>query len=260
MSDFVTAPPPLPDQQIERPWSFVWTLIFGVVIMVVWMVIQSFTVLGLYLLSAEDPSETLRNLDSAALEAYVTDGDVLGQVSLISGGLTLILIFMVIGLSRLSIPKYLDLKAPNPLWVIAGIAATLGLNMGLSYLGPHFNEPEVNEFMETTYKSVDNLVVIWLGIAVMAPLFEEIFFRGFLYTGWSRTVMGGIGAAILTSGIWALIHIQYSPFIIGWIFVFGLVLCLARAVTGSIWVPIIMHIFNNGWATYWTGSAIAEGL
>jgi len=41
-------------------------------------------------------------------------------------------------------------------------------------------------------------------------LFEELFFRGFLFRGLSSSFMGPVGAVLVTSALWALIHTQYD--------------------------------------------------
>ena len=42
------------------------------------------------------------------------------------------------------------------------------------------------------------------------PVFEELFFRGFLLEGFRRTFLGTTGAVVLTSLLWAVIHTQYD--------------------------------------------------
>ena len=47
-------------------------------------------------------------------------------------------------------------------------------------------------------------------VVVCAPWGEEIFFRGFLFKGWLHSPLGGWGTVLLTSLIWAVIHLQYD--------------------------------------------------
>ena len=51
---------------------------------------------------------------------------------------------------------------------------------------------------------------------------------------------------IVTSALWAVMHVQYEIEIIGFIFIFGILLGLAREWTGNLWVPVAMHALNNG--------------
>ncbi|NNJ86844.1 MAG: CPBP family intramembrane metalloprotease [Akkermansiaceae bacterium] len=44
-------------------------------------------------------------------------------------------------------------------------------------------------------------------------------------------------------------HVQYDIVVLSWLFILGLLIGYARHRTGSIWVPIAMHAFNNAMAS-----------
>ena len=94
---------------------------------------------------------------------------------------------------------------------------------------------------------VGSPVVLILTVAVAAPIFEELVFRGFMYSGFERS-LGAVPAVLLTSAIFAMMHVQYNHYELLHIFVFGLVLAWARMRTQSLWTPIAMHAVNNGLA------------
>ncbi len=83
-------------------------------------------------------------------------------------------------------------------------------------------------------------------IVIVAPLSEEIFFRGFLFRGLSRT-MGGVVAALLASAIWGLFHYTGPGTwgVVVQITVFGLWLSWLYQRTGSIYQTIAVHMVNN---------------
>jgi len=83
--------------------------------------------------------------------------------------------------------------------------------------------------------------MIWVAFIIAAPLFEEIFFRGFLFKGLESSFMGPLGAVLVTSGIWAGIHLQYDLYGMGTVFCLGLLIGAARVVTASIVVPLVLH-------------------
>jgi uncharacterized protein len=87
--------------------------------------------------------------------------------------------------------------------------------------------------------------LLWVAVVVCAPWGEEVFFRGFLFKGWLHSVLGGWGTVLLTSLIWAVIHLQYDLYGITTIFVGGLLLGYARLKSGSIYPPILMHTLMN---------------
>ena len=80
-------------------------------------------------------------------------------------------------------------------------------------------------------------------------MFEEVFFRGFLYGGLSTSAIGPIGAIIVTSAAWAAIHVQYGLYELITIFLFGLILGGARMHCRSLLVPFALHSVNNFAAT-----------
>jgi membrane protease YdiL (CAAX protease family) len=73
--------------------------------------------------------------------------------------------------------------------------------------------------------------LLWFAIIVMAPLFEESLFRGFLIAGMQRS---RIGAILITAALWSLIHLQYEAFYLVYIFIGGILLGIARVKTGSL--------------------------
>ena len=109
--------------------------------------------------------------------------------------------------------------------------------------------PIVSEFMVSAYKTAYFTPLLWLAFIVFSPLYEEIFFRGFLFKGIEQSRIGPIGAVIITSLAWSALHIQYDFLIIVNIFTGGLLLGWARLKTNSIFVPIVMHALQNLLAT-----------
>jgi len=79
----------------------------------------------------------------------------------------------------------------------------------------------------------------------MAPVSEEIIFRGFLFRGFVSR-LGMIPAVIITSAIWSLLHVQYEWLYLAQIFVLGLVFGLLRQRSGSTILTIILHAIING--------------
>jgi len=107
------------------------------------------------------------------------------------------------------------------------------------------SKPIVPEFVVLVYESTTQPWLLFLALVVAAPVFEEIFFRGFLISGFSSTFIGPIGAILISSVSWAAIHLQYDLYGIAIIFALGIVLGIARLKTNSIVVPIVMHALVN---------------
>jgi membrane protease YdiL (CAAX protease family) len=95
-----------------------------------------------------------------------------------------------------------------------------------------------------TRDSTAALVGAALLVCVIAPMAEEIFFRGFLYGALRKR---GVPIAALVSGLaFGLAHVASSPigFIVPLAFL-GILLCLVYERTGSLYPCIGLHCLNN---------------
>lgn len=112
---------------------------------------------------------------------------------------------------------------------------------GLSWIA---DRPLVPDFMRDTYVSSGWPPLYWLAVIAVAPLLEEIFFRGFLFRGLAASRLGATGAVVATSLLWSLVHTQYDPFELMIVLTGGLFLGWARVQSGSTRVTFGLHA---GW-------------
>jgi membrane protease YdiL (CAAX protease family) len=140
----------------------------------------------------------------------------------------------------LTVPRRRDLV------IAAGGFAVLLLAMDL--LTAALGRPVVSPFeldIHRTALAEGALVPLWIGLLVAAPVGEEILFRGFLFRGFiqeRRNVLPGILAISL---IWAVLHGQYDWFGVTQVFVLGTYLGLARLLSGSTTLAILLHMLAN---------------
>lgn len=87
--------------------------------------------------------------------------------------------------------------------------------------------------------------LFFFGGVVVAPVVEEIFFRGFVFTG-LRERFGWGKAALISSLLFALIHLR--PFIVLPIFLLGWLFAYLYQRCGSIVPAILLHALVNGLA------------
>lgn len=99
--------------------------------------------------------------------------------------------------------------------------------------------------MVDAYKTSVWPVLLGIAVVIFAPVFEEAFFRGFLFVGLEHSSIGPIGTIILTAVTWALLHIQYDIFGMVTILVLGVVFGIVRLKTGSLWSTILLHAIWN---------------
>jgi len=85
--------------------------------------------------------------------------------------------------------------------------------------------------------------IIAFSAVIIAPLFEEVFFRGFMYQAFRKT-MRLWPAALLTSLVFGIAHID--PAVIIPIALVGMILLGIYRWTGNLWSSIITHAGYNG--------------
>lgn len=140
---------------------------------------------------------------------------------------------------------YLGLTRPSRGTLVGWLAITALLGTMWDLLTKILGRPVIPEFMLDAYTTAGSVALFWFAIVVAAPLFEELFFRGFLFRGLRASRLGASGAIAATAALWALIHVQYDAYEVGSIFAFGVVLGVARERTGSTTVAIAMHSLLN---------------
>ena len=93
--------------------------------------------------------------------------------------------------------------------------------------------------------SLLNALVVIVLVTVIAPLGEELFFRGFFF-GALRNWRGPILAAILSGAVFGLVHAGSAPvaYLVP-LAIFGFGLCMLYELTGSLYPAIALHALNN---------------
>jgi membrane protease YdiL (CAAX protease family) len=89
------------------------------------------------------------------------------------------------------------------------------------------------------------LPALWLAIVIVAPVTEELVFRGFLHRGWASSRLGVSGTIIFTSALWTAGHVQYNGFELLGVFATGLLFGWIRQHSGSTTPTIVLHILIN---------------
>lgn len=221
-----------------KAWGIGATLGLSLAVFLVFGVIQILVAIGFVMLPAQNQSGM-----AARIEGLSTNGLLLSIATVAS---TVICTALIVGLIRLrksaSVGEYLALRKPDAESLVKWILATVVFIVVSDLLRALIDQPMVPSFITKVYATAYSLPLLYLATAVMAPIFEEVCFRGFLLRGlrqWQR------GAIVFTAGVWALSHIQYAWYDLLAIFGFGLLLGYARLKTNSLYVPISMHALNN---------------
>jgi membrane protease YdiL (CAAX protease family) len=171
-------------------------------------------------------------------------------VTVLAQGLAylLILVFMISIVKRSPNQTFWEAIRWNwphnwPSYLLGGVVLAVALQ-GIAHFLPMPKELPMDRFFRTAGEAW----VLSLFSISFAPLLEELFFRGFLYPVLLRR-LGIVIAVLTTAAAFSLIHAPqlgraWGPVLV--IFMVGLALTLARAITKSVAAGVLMHIAYNG--------------
>jgi membrane protease YdiL (CAAX protease family) len=234
-------PPLLPatSPSPDKVWGFWATLGLGFATIIAMIIAQATGVLIFVLLRAVQGQE----MNAAELE---NNGLMLSIATLLALPVTVGLCWLFAWLkARRYAREYLGLRWAGWRSYVSGF---LGLGiivltwMGMSQM---FDVPAIPPFVIEVYRTAEIYPLLWFAIIIAAPIMEEILFRGFFFEGFRQSRVGMMGAILIPSSFWALMHVQYGMHEIVLLFLFGMVLGVLRLKSGSIIPGIVIHAINN---------------
>ena len=169
---------------------------------------------------------------------YYYANKTLAQESLREGEARIRAVGRSLGLRRFNFPRTLP-------WIIGLIVLIIGVSwlytliVTALHLNLQTNAQAVLQFGGneplTTY-------AILAGSVFIAPFCEEIFFRGFVFTGLLHD-LSPLWAVLISAALFAIAHADPGSFVP--LFAIGLCLGFLRWRTGSTWASMSLHILNN---------------
>lgn len=195
-----------------------------------------------------------------------------GMVAFVGWMVTVVLVGQIITLAGLSIDPslvvifgtallivpawYFTIFKYGVSWADLGLrnfkASMIGLGCGLMLASLLFNVVygailavfglEIQPDMAVMFDGTSFPLALLFGGAIIAPVVEEIFFRGFIFAGLKRRWHWPMAAAV-SAGLFAVAHV--IPTSILPIFILGFIFAFLYQVSGSIWPAIIMHMLTN---------------
>jgi membrane protease YdiL (CAAX protease family) len=230
---------------LRVPWNFVDVLMFFVFGVGVALLMAQVVAVVLFLVFAVRP-EWLRDPNTAK-----TAQAVLHQVLLSAGMLAYLGVMMR---HRFRVPFWKTLRfsafcvgeltasASGWLLVLAGMLLAIAVQVASFFVRAPSNLPIEGMFL--TRPSI--LMMMTAGILV-APLAEEVFFRGFMYPVFARG-LGVTAGVTLTGVLFGLLHagqLWGGWGQIGLLVLVGMLLTWARARTGSVMASYLLHLGYN---------------
>jgi membrane protease YdiL (CAAX protease family) len=231
------------NQDEHSVWGLAATLVWGSLIAIVFLLAQVF---GLALfIGMQHPGIEAAEIEQI-LPTYHYNGVAVALATFMSLLFCLPLVIAAVKLKKgSSLVHYLGLRlVPAPVFVscLLVVAGLIGAYDLLTWL---LGREMVPDFSVAIYLSAEGSWFFLAAIVLAAPLLEEIFFRGFLFTGLAASFVGPAGAVLLTSFAWTAIHVQYEIYWLINIFVIGVALGVARYLTGSVLLTFVLHALIN---------------
>lgn len=149
-----------------------------------------------------------------------------------------------LGLQRL--PTWIDIA-----WVPAGAVAYIALTALVAAFAAAFMPfVDYNQAQDTGFAGISGgleYVLAFVSLVVVAPVAEEVLFRGYLFGKLQKYAPVWL-AVVITSLLFAAVHFQWNVGLD--VFALSIVMCLARIISGSLWPSILIHMLKNGTAFY----------
>src|SRR5262249_47447253 len=157
--------------------------------------------------------------------------------------------------TRVPMRDYLGLARPRLRDILLGIVAAILVYATQSILQPilqsiisAFIEPTAGPAPTAPVAPVSDfiLVLAYFETIILAPIAEEVLFRGFMYRGLVSR-LGNVATLLITSAAFGLIHkvYGYSWEHVVWASYIGLFLGALRWYTGGIAASILAHAVSN---------------
>jgi len=251
-----TAAAPLPapvEAPRPRPYGFWATMGLGLACVGFWVFISAIVVFAFA--ATERAKNTGLNIDEY-MRGIESNGLVLAFSTLITAPPCVGLLALFAWLRGWRVRDYLGLHLPPPAQTGWAVLAMALLILASDLLTHALGRPIVPEFMTKAYQTAGWAPLLVAALLLGAPLFEEIFLRGFVFRGIAESRVGGTAAVIITAAIFGLLHVQYDAYGMLTIFIGGLVLGTVRLVTGSVTLTILLHALMNLVATIETAVVV----
>ena len=187
-------------------------------------------------------------LPIAKLPELGGDGIAVTIIILVSTPIELVLLALFTQRTGATVSQYLAGRLPRRADVIVGVVSVIAfivLANVVSWLAGRNLITSFQNDIYTTAAARGWLPMLWFAVVIVTPIGEESLFRGFLFQGWFRDPRDAWPAIVLTSAVFALMHVQYDWFVIGQVFGFGVLLGWMRWVSGSTLLTMALHALIN---------------
>ena len=107
------------------------------------------------------------------------------------------------------------------------------------------DQQDVTRELGTNKEELGSVAVAAFLIVIAAPVSEELFVRGFMFSGLRRS-MSLFPAAAISAVVWGALHLGAGNIGVAiQLAVFGVILAWLYERSGTLWAPVLAHAINN---------------
>ena len=184
----------------------------------------------------------------ADLSRVANDGAAVAVSVLVGDPVQIMTLALAARMTGEDLLKYFALDVPRRRDVIIAVAGLALVILVVDLLTLALGRELVPAFQLQIHRSAQAegaLISLWLALIVVAPVGEELLFRGFLFRGFVREPRDALPGILAISLIWSLLHIQYDWFGAVQVFALGVLLGYVRLYSGSTTLVILLHMLLN---------------
>ena len=141
-----------------------------------------------------------------------------------------------------------------PIGFIAATILAAGL-VALFNIFPWFDASQAQDVGFNAYLVGGDRIIAFIVLVVIAPIAEELIFRGWLY-GKLREVFNTrladkwsmVMSILLVSLLFGIVHLQWNVGVN--VFAMSVALCVLREITGTVYAGVLTHMIKNGVAFF----------
>ncbi len=206
---------------------------------------------GAYLLASQAPPEL--NPDGTVKEIKITPLILVARI--ISQVVPGIIVMALLMFRNMNFVEFFGLRWKNARYLVViapmGVIFTylffflLESSGYLDFLKNAFGDDSKEQETVRVYKEASATairILIAVSVCVVAPVIEELVFRGYIYAS-AKRFTDRFFAAAFSSLFFAVVHFNINALLP--LFLLALILTLAYELTGSLWAPISIHALFN---------------
>jgi len=231
-----------PVEEVRSPWTW-WRIIWNISLAAVGYIGPQVIVVFIALVAAatNDPEFSIETW----VQKAGSNGFIISISTIASAIVCIPLIRLLTGLAEKHPWEFLGIRRTemkHVLFACASISIFILISDSLNVLR---GRPLVPKFMIDAYVTARWPALLFVAVAIVAPVLEELFFRGLLLSALRARGWSVFRVCIVTSLVFASMHLQYDLYDMTLVFMMGLLLAGARTRSGSLLPGIAMHALAN---------------